>query len=132
MAKPDNVRVLVVDDDDAVRESLGNYLDDTGFNVCLAASGEQTMTCVDLSEIDVAVIDLRLSGISGETLILRLHKIAPQVRFLIHTGSMDFRVNKELALLGVASNHVLIKPQRDLSVLVDAILALAEPIGHSR
>ena len=58
-------RVLVVDDDPALRNLLSDYLTDVGFSVDLAADGEQMRRALAKSMPDVIVLDLMLPGTDG-------------------------------------------------------------------
>jgi len=58
-------RVLVVDDDPALRSLLYDYLTDVGFSVDLAADGEQMRRALAKSMPDVIVLDLMLPGMDG-------------------------------------------------------------------
>ena len=58
-------RVLVVDDDPALRSLLSDYLTDVGFSVDLAADGEQMRRALAKAMPDVIVLDLMLPGMDG-------------------------------------------------------------------
>ena len=58
-------RVLVVDDDPALRNLLSDYLTDVGFSVDLAADGEQMRRALAKAMPDVIVLDLMLPGMDG-------------------------------------------------------------------
>ncbi len=115
------VKVLVVDDEAGIRESLADFLDDYEFDVFSAESAEQALKIVASENLDIAVVDLRLPGISGDTMILRSHSIRPEMKFLIHTGSVDYRLPDELKAIGMGSENLFIKPIPDLTVFIDAI-----------
>lgn len=123
------IRVLVVDDEISVRTSLVGFLEDSDFDVGSAGSGEEALELVAREYYDVAIVDLRLPGISGETLIIEAHKIAPDLRFLIHTGSVGYRLSEELKEIGMRAEHVLLKPLDDLSELIEGIEKLARESG---
>lgn len=122
--------ILVVDDDDAVRESLAEYLDDLGYAVTTVDSGERALQAISQNTFDVAIVDLRLPGMSGENLAKRIHQETPVTRFIIHTGSMDYRLTKEMESIGVSSGQILLKPQFDMSVFHQTILALTGETGR--
>ena len=78
-------RVLVVDDDDAVRSCVEAFLEDEGFAVETAASGEQALSALTPGRVHVAVVDARLPGMNGDELIRRAHRRDPALRLsLIH------------------------------------------------
>jgi two-component system nitrogen regulation response regulator NtrX len=62
-------QILIVDDEAAIRESLAGILEDEGYEVLLASSGEQALTLVAEHPCDVVLLDIWLPGIDGlETL----------------------------------------------------------------
>ena len=119
MDKP--VKVLVVDDEPGIRESLSDFLDEYDFDVFSAESAEQALEIVESENLDIAIVDLRLPGISGDTMILRSHSLKPEMKFFIHTGAVDYRLPDELKAIGMGSESLFLKPIPDLTVIVDAI-----------
>ena len=63
-----SARILVVDDDPALRELLSAYLTDTGFVVDLAGDGAGMRRAIDAARPDAVVLDLMLPGEDGLTL----------------------------------------------------------------
>jgi DNA-binding NtrC family response regulator len=120
-----SVRVLVVDDEPSVRWSLAAFLDDFDFDVRSAESAEEALTSMNEEPCDVAIVDLRLPGMSGDTMILHAHELYPQMRFLIHSGTQAYHLPEELRRIGMRPEHVFLKPQVDLMLIVDAVLDLA-------
>jgi len=121
MAMDKPVKVLVVDDEPGIRESLSDFLDDYEFDVYSAESAEQALKIVESENLDIAIVDLRLPGISGDTMILQANSIKPEMKFLIHTGSVDYRLPSELKTIGMGSENLFLKPIPDLTVIIDAI-----------
>ena len=60
--------ILVVDDDQEIRQLVGDYLRKNGFRVSLAAEGRQMREMLDVARIDLIVLDLMLPGDDGLTL----------------------------------------------------------------
>lgn len=118
------VRVLVIDDEASVRESLADFLSDFDFAVSTADSAEEAMEILAHQSQDLAVVDIRLPGMSGDALILMAYARCPGLQFLIHTGSTDYSIPPSIAALGIDKSHVFHKPLADLTVLVSAIAAL--------
>ena len=115
------VRILVVDDEPGIRESLSDFLDDYEFDVFPAESAEEALEILAGEDLDIAIVDLRLPGISGDTMILKAHAMKPKMKFLIHTGSVDYRIPAELKAIGMGSENLFLKPIPDLTVIIDAI-----------
>jgi DNA-binding NtrC family response regulator len=119
------MRVLIIDDETSIRTSMSEFFEDFGFEVTAVGSAEAALATIVEQDYDVAVVDIRLPGIDGDALIIKAHDIAPSLRFIIHTGSVEYRLSSVLKTIGVHRDHIFIKPVNDLASLVTAIQALA-------
>jgi DNA-binding NtrC family response regulator len=108
------VRVLVIDDEAAIRESLATYLEDFDFSVITAEGAEQGLQVVKDKRPDVAIVGLRLPGMGGDLFVAEAHAFSPSTHFLLHTGSTDYQVPPELERIGVQQRYVFLKPQLNL------------------
>jgi CheY-like chemotaxis protein len=116
--------VLLVDDEATVRSTLAAYLEDEGFEVVEAASGEQAIRIVeDGLRPAVCIMDMRLPGMDGHAAILELHALAPDLRFVIHTGSLSYALTDDLHAIDIGEDAVFRKPLRDMKILADAVRA---------
>jgi DNA-binding NtrC family response regulator len=84
--RPPRGRVLVVEDEAYVRESLGELLESRGFDVNLAATVEEALKCLRRVPVDVVLTDLRMPGADGLSLLRRLRDSDEEVPVLILTG----------------------------------------------
>jgi DNA-binding response OmpR family regulator len=82
-------KVLVVDDDDSVRESLRKVLQDAGYDVVLAAGGLEAANRFEPEEIDLLLLDLNLPSQSGWDVFEHLTTRHPFVPVIIITGMSD-------------------------------------------
>ncbi len=119
-------RILLVDDEEIVRITLEAYLEDEGYSVISANSGEEALELLGDEKVDVGIIDMRLPGIDGNTLILKLNELFPTMKFIIHTGSMGYSLPGTLSGLGISEDLVFKKPIKSISKLTDAIRKLIE------
>lgn len=121
MADVNPVRVLVLDDDDMVRSNLCAFLEDEEFAVLSVASGEEALQHLKHTPVDIGIIDIRLPGMDGTSVILHAHALVPTMYFLIHTGSRSYKLPSELVELGLRPEDVFQKPVSDMSAIVRAI-----------
>lgn len=112
---------LILDDEESIRQSIAAYMEDDGYLVFQAGSGEEALEIVMNNTIDEAVVDIRLPGIDGNTFMIEARKILPDIKFVIHTGSADYLPPPAVRALGVTTKRILIKPASDLSVLCRAL-----------
>jgi len=121
-----NIKVFIVDDESVVCSNVAAFMEDEGFSVFSATSGEEALRLISQQEFDAAIVDMRLPGIDGETLIMKAHEAQPKLKFLIHTGSTNYTVSRSLEEIGVTDDHVFRKPLVDMSVLSQGVLKLLE------
>ena len=116
------ISVLVVDDEQAVRENLLAFLEDEGMQLAEAESGEDALAMVrNACDFDVCIMDMRLPGMDGNATVVAMHALQPRLLFLVHTGSVNYSLPPELRALGMTQDHVFMKPLVDMGVLADAI-----------
>ena len=81
-----NHRVLIVDDDASVRESLGKVLKRAGYEVTTAADGDEAATQFVPEQVDLVLLDLNLPFRSGWDVFERLTTQHPTTPLIIITG----------------------------------------------
>jgi len=108
MATP---RILILDDEERIRDLLTQYLEDFDeFTVLGAHSGEQALELLARESADVAVVDMRLPGMSGTQFIREALARGSCRHFLVHTGSVDMVISSELKGLGLTRRDFFYKP----------------------
>jgi len=113
--------LLVVDDDDEIRELLCDYLKDAGYNVLAAADGEQMREQLARTKVDLVVLDLMLPGEDGLSLCRQLQATPGlAVIMLSAKGSTLDRIIG----LEVGADDYLAKPfePRELIARIKAVL----------
>jgi DNA-binding response OmpR family regulator len=121
-------RVLVVDDDINVRDVLRRYLENAGYRVVLADTGEDALRLAGTVEPDLVVLDLMLPGIDGFEVCRALRRRGPvPVVMLTARGEEDDRI----AGFQWGADDYVAKPfsPRELVLRVASVLrrATAEP-----
>ena len=119
-----DISVLLVDDDQMIRDCIEAYLEDEGFGVHGAACAEEALESIVSICPAVCISDMRLSGMDGEEFIIKAHTLCPATGYLLHTGMM-YSLSDELRAIGMTADDVLLKPVHDLSKLVNKIELIA-------
>lgn len=116
------MRVLVVEDEQALRESLVSQLKDAGFNVDAAADGEEGLYLGQEFTPDVAIVDLGLPKLSGIDLIKKLRAAKRGYPILILTARD--RWQDKVEGLQVGADDYVAKPFHfeELQARVQALL----------
>jgi DNA-binding NtrC family response regulator len=79
-------RILLIDDDPAVRDSMERTLRNAGYAVQSAASGEEGYELAREGAFDVILSDMRMPGISGLDILRKLREVRVDAAFIIMTG----------------------------------------------
>ncbi|MEI7704620.1 MAG: response regulator [Deltaproteobacteria bacterium] len=78
--------LLLVDDDEVLRERLARALRERGFDVATASAGEEAIAVARRDAPEFAVVDLRMPGANGIEVLEALREVDPATRVLILTG----------------------------------------------
>jgi two-component system response regulator FixJ len=124
--------VHVIDDDEAVRESLAFLLDAAGYEVKTYDSGARFLDGMTGQEVGCVITDVRMPGLTGLELASRLKSLGSKLPLVVMTGHGDVALAVE-AMKGGAQDFIE-KPFEEEIILnaVEAALARADEIGEER
>jgi DNA-binding response OmpR family regulator/GGDEF domain-containing protein len=111
-------RILAVDDQRYFRELVEGLLEDEGYEVQTAASGEEALHLFEREDFDVVLTDLVMPGIDGAELLRRIKERRPDQDVVMVTGVVDVKSAVDAMKLG-ATDYIL-KPF-DRSLLLDSV-----------
>ena len=122
--------VLVVEDEQSVRDLMCRVLEGYGYSVASAGDGEEGLEKFRSGEkTDLVILDVNLPRISGKDFLARLRKMDPQVRVLICSGFLEEGLRAELTRLGAAG--ILDKPFLPDDLIRSVRSILDRPGGRS-
>ena len=101
-----NPRILIVDDEEPVCDLLSSSLSDQQYRCTIAFNAEEAVGKLGLEQFDVALLDIRLPGVSGMELLKRLRSEHPEVIAIMVTAVRDVDTAVEAMKLGAASSAV--------------------------
>ncbi|MCS6825118.1 MAG: response regulator [Caldilinea sp.] len=80
--------VLIVEDEDTLRQACADVLDAFGYRVLLAANGEEAIQVLEEKgeRIDCVILDLTMPGMNGAAAYAEMRKIKPDLRVLVTSG----------------------------------------------
>jgi len=119
-------RILVADDEESIRWVLSRALTKKGFNVDLAETGDEALTLARRNAYDLAILDIKMPGVSGLDLLSTLKEEKPETLVVIMTAESSMKNTVEAMKRG--AYDYLAKPF-DLDE-VEAILVKAEVARH--
>lgn len=89
--------ILLVDDEAEFIETLGKRLARRGLTVHLANSGQEALTIIAATELDVVVLDVKMPGMDGIETLQKIKEIKPELEVLMLTA----HANVEVAMRGM-------------------------------
>jgi two-component system, OmpR family, copper resistance phosphate regulon response regulator CusR len=122
------MRVLLVEDDDTLRESATAYLRASGFAVDPAATGKMARELAAVSPYDAVILDIRLPDDDGFALCTAFRARVPAPRILMATARDG--VDDRIAGLDLGADDYLVKPYA-LGELVARVRALLRRPDHA-
>ena len=131
---PQTAAILIVDDDDAMREALGEQLSLLGYRVIAANSAEAALALLEQTEVDLAITDVNMGAMSGIDLCARLKgdprfQLLPVI-LLTSAGELETRVEG----LHAGADDFFIKPVSliELRTRVKALLRVKGLLDTTR
>ncbi len=101
-------RLLVADDEAAIRESLGEVLREEGYEVTEAVDGSAAIAALEAQEFDLVISDLRMPGADGIEVLRRTRELAPQTLVILMTAHAT--VETAVEALRQGAQDYLLKP----------------------
>lgn len=83
------IRILLVDDEPAIRRALRATLNELGFSTTEASRGEEALQLVQTEPFDAVLLDINMPGIGGMKTLIRLRAFAPRLPILMLTVRDD-------------------------------------------
>lgn len=102
------MRYLVVDDDKVFRERLMKAFCDRGFDVVGAADGQEALACVKAATFERIVLDLRMPGVTGLSLVKEIKEASPASSIVVLTGYGS--ISTALSAIKAGAHNYLTKP----------------------
>lgn len=112
-------RILVVDDDESIRSTVKAILQEEGYTVDIASTGQEAIQKSKDNKYNVALLDIRLPDIEGVELLELLKEGVPRIRKIMVTGYPS--IQNSVAAVNKRADAYLIKP-----VDPDNLLAVVE------
>ena len=126
----EKARVLIVDDDANLCETLADILEEKGYREVVAYDGTNAIKEVKGQHFDLALIDIVMPGMNGIEALRQIKAIDPQLTTMLTTGhtTLDDSVSEAIEAGGAG---VLYKPL-DINAIVEIIESRAEAPGLPR
>jgi DNA-binding response OmpR family regulator len=126
-----NLNILVVDDEDDIREMLLMVLENAGMNVIAVSTAEQAQKSLEEAAVDLLVLDWMLPGISGIEMTRRLksdprYSALPIILLTARVGKSD-----RIRAFEVGVNDYITKPfsPKDLIIRIKSVINISENLN---
>jgi len=125
-------RILIVDDDESIREVLTSILTDEGYIVEAVDTGEKAIKATHEKFYNLALIDIRLPDMEGTKLLTKLKDTVPKMRKIIITGYPTLQ--NAIEAVNKGADAYIIKPidmEETLKVIREQLQKQAEEKKYS-
>ena len=103
-----NVKILIVDDDENIRKTMKTILEDEGYVVDLAATGNEAVEMTWKTAYNIALLDIRLPDMEGVELLKLIKDNVPRTRKIMVTGYPSMQ--NAISALNKNADAYLVKP----------------------
>ncbi len=100
MTTKPNAKILVVDDEEVVRRSHMRVLSSVQCDVEAVADGEEALKAMEAKRYDIVLLDLRMPGMDGMSVLRTIKERWPESEVIVITGYPSFETAKEAVRLG--------------------------------
>lgn len=110
-----SLQLLIIDDEPAIRQILANTAKKAGHSVAVAANGDEALDRLAKGDIDVALCDIRMPGITGIEVVEKARQQGAETIFLMMTAYAS--VNTAIEAMRAGAYDYMLKPLRNEDVL---------------
>ena len=94
-------KILVIDDEQSIRDLLDRLLRRKGYDVIVAESGQKGLECFRRERPDVIVLDLKMPEMDGLTVLRQIRSLNRSQPVIVLTGSRTAEMEQQVRALGV-------------------------------
>jgi DNA-binding NtrC family response regulator len=114
-------KILVIDDEQGIRDLLDTLLSRKGYDVVVAENGRKGLEVFRRERLDVVVLDLKMPGMDGLTVLQQVRSLNPGQPVIILTGAGTAEAEQQVRALGVME---YVEKEFSLHLLGDALKRL--------
>jgi len=125
-------KILIIDDEKDLRQTLARVLQRAGFDATTAESGEQGLAFIETNSFDLIYLDIRMPGLAGLEVLKLIHARLPSIPVVLFTAQPD--INSATEALRSGATDYLLKPLKPEAFIerTKTILAVRQKEQHRR
>ena len=106
--------ILVVEDEQGIREAIGIYMKNQGYNVILAANGKEGLEKIETNDIHLAIVDIMMPVMDGLTMTMKLREVSdiPVIFLTAKTEDID-----KITGLNLGADDYITKPFEPMELI---------------
>jgi len=115
-----NIRILSIDDEVSFTEMIKQYFEPRGYKIDVASDGGIGLEYVKKNKYDVALLDLKMTGLNGEDVMKEIKQVNPGTKIIFITAFSDSGRTKE-RLIAEGAYAFIEKPIASLKSLEELV-----------
>jgi DNA-binding response OmpR family regulator len=108
-------KILIIDDEPALRQTLTRILQQAGFEVTAAEAGEQGLAFLKTTDFDLIYLDIRMPGLAGLDVLQLIHADHPALPVILFTAQPD--LSSAVEALRRGATDYLLKPLKPETII---------------
>ena len=118
--------ILVVDDNDAFRESVFDILEIDGYTVVEAEDGEKALRIIKKEHVDLVITDILMPEVEGNELVFEIKKLRPELKVIGMTGGGRIGTADTVEMMCAAEFEIILhKPFTGGDLMAQVVKALS-------
>jgi DNA-binding NtrC family response regulator len=119
----ERTRILIVDDEEIVRESLSGWLEKGGYTVVTVPDGHHALARVGAERWSIMLVDMKMPGMDGLQVLEQTRKLQPDVTVVIMTAYAT--VDTAVSAMKLGAYDYIVKPfdPEELTIMIEKIVA---------
>jgi two-component system, OmpR family, alkaline phosphatase synthesis response regulator PhoP len=123
-------KILIVDDELILRQTLARILQHAGFEVTTAENGEQGLAFLETTNFDLVYLDIRMPGLAGSEVLGLIHASHPSLPVILFTAQPD--INSAMEAIRNGATDYLVKPLKPDVIIERTKTILAVQLKEQR
>ena len=122
--------ILLVDDEEVLRESIADFLEDREYRVITAENGYIALELFQQEKPDLILSDLRMPEMDGLELLEKIGELSPETPFVVVSGTG--RISDTVHALQLGAWDYILKPVQDMDIIIHAVEKCFERVQLQR